>query len=222
MMEPNLLAGRRVLLVEDDYFIADELRRDFAKTGAEVLGPVGRVDEALALIDKSAHIDGAVLDVKLHDEMVYPVADALLERGVPFVFATGYERAQIPAPYRTCVGARSRSRLRLSLKPCWVMMSPSGPIASFSCAANSRRYRRIAGSGKPSEHQIYGFAAWFASPFPMVKRGRGRNVTVRAGRLRSYRSDATMSAPAMPGHALFCRDSSPKYDKIATVECQFG
>jgi ActR/RegA family two-component response regulator len=99
MMGPNSLTGRRVLLVEDDYFIADELRRDLAKTGAEVLGPVGRVDEALALIGRTAHIDGAVLDIKLHDEMVYPVADALLERGVPFVFATGYDKSVIPAPY---------------------------------------------------------------------------------------------------------------------------
>ena len=99
MMGPKLLTGRRVLLVEDDYFIAEELRRDFAKTGAEILGPVGRLDEALALIDKTAHIDGAVLDIKLHDEMVYPVADALLERRVPFVFTTGYEKTVIPAPY---------------------------------------------------------------------------------------------------------------------------
>jgi ActR/RegA family two-component response regulator len=99
MIGSNWLAGRRVLLVEDDYFIADEVRRDLANTGAEVLGPVGWVDEALALIDKTAHIDGAVLDVKLHDEVVYPVADALLERGVPFVFATGYDTIVIPAQY---------------------------------------------------------------------------------------------------------------------------
>jgi DNA-binding response OmpR family regulator len=77
MMGPNLLTGRRVLLVEDDYFIADEMRHGFAKTGAEVLGPVSGVGEALALIGKAGRMDGAVLDLKLHDEVVYPVADAL-------------------------------------------------------------------------------------------------------------------------------------------------
>ena len=96
MPEP---AERHVLLVEDEYFIADEMRRAFEDGGAEVLGPVGRVDEALALIGRTGRIDGAVLDVNLHDETVYAVADALRERGVPFVFATGYEPASIPARF---------------------------------------------------------------------------------------------------------------------------
>jgi DNA-binding response OmpR family regulator len=95
----NLLTGRRVLLVEDDYFIAEEMCSAFVKNGAEVLGPVGEVGEALALISNAGRIDGAVLDIKLHDEMIYPVADALREREVPFVFATGYEETMVPAQY---------------------------------------------------------------------------------------------------------------------------
>ena len=96
---PNALAGRRVLLVEDEYFIADELQRKFEESGAEVLGPVATVERALDLIASTPQIDGAVLDVNLRDVMVYPVADALQARGVPFVFATGYEKITIPARY---------------------------------------------------------------------------------------------------------------------------
>ncbi|ACL61227.1 response regulator [Methylobacterium nodulans] len=95
----NPLAGRRVLVVEDEYFIADDLQRQFEECGAEVLGPVPRVEEALALIAATPQIDAAVLDINLQDEMVYPVADALQARGVPFIFATGYEKTAIPARY---------------------------------------------------------------------------------------------------------------------------
>lgn len=99
MSKLEALAGRRVLLVEDDYFIVSDMQREFEDDGAEVLGPVSRVQEALDLIAASPEIDVAVLDINLHDEMVYPVADALRARGVPFVFATGYERTMIPARY---------------------------------------------------------------------------------------------------------------------------
>jgi two-component SAPR family response regulator len=96
---PAALFGHKVLLVEDDYFIADEMRRMLSRSGAEVLGPVATVDKALALIAASSEIDAAVLDVNLRDVMVFPVADALEKRGVPFVFATGYEVTAIPARY---------------------------------------------------------------------------------------------------------------------------
>lgn len=92
------LNGRWVLVVEDDYFIANDLLRQFKESGAEVLGPVASVEHALALIAATPQIDGAVLDVNLRDVMVYPVADALRDRGVPFVFATGYEKNDDPGP----------------------------------------------------------------------------------------------------------------------------
>jgi DNA-binding NtrC family response regulator len=93
------LSGHKVLLVEDDYFIADEMRRMLLRRGAEVVGPVASVDRALALIATSPEIDAAVLDVNLRDVMVFPVADALVTRGVPFIFATGYEGTAIPTRY---------------------------------------------------------------------------------------------------------------------------
>ncbi len=91
------LVGRAVLLVEDDYFIVKQLRRLFEQEGAIVLGPVSNVAGALELVERTARIDGAVLDVNLQGEMVFPVADALAERGVRFVFATGYDPVELPA-----------------------------------------------------------------------------------------------------------------------------
>lgn len=94
------LAGRRVLVVEDEYFIAEEIKQTFEASGAEVLGPVSTVQAALGLLDQTPELDGAVLDLNLRGEMAYPVADALIARGVPFVFATGYDAVYIPARYR--------------------------------------------------------------------------------------------------------------------------
>ncbi|AWN38802.1 response regulator [Methylobacterium radiodurans] len=90
------LTDRHVLVVEDDYFIMDELRLSFEQSGATVLGPVGSVEEALAIAKDSPRIDAAVLDINLHGEMAFPVADALRTRGVPIIFATGYDAVTIP------------------------------------------------------------------------------------------------------------------------------
>jgi len=94
------LEGRRLLVVEDEYFLADDLVRNLKDKGAEVVGPVSDIDGALDLIDETEHLDAAVLDINLRGEMAYPVADALIERGIPFVFATGYDSANIPARYK--------------------------------------------------------------------------------------------------------------------------
>ena len=90
---------RRVLVVEDEYYLAQDLARALQKLGAQVVGPVPTLEAALALIGAEP-VDAAVLDINLRGEEVYPVADALAERGIPFVFATGYDRSSIPATYQ--------------------------------------------------------------------------------------------------------------------------
>lgn len=95
MVEP-ILQGRRILVVEDEYFLADDVRDALTQAGAEVLGPAPSVEEAAALIAQEARIDAAVLDVNLRGDLVFPVADALRARGVPFAFATGYDRWTLP------------------------------------------------------------------------------------------------------------------------------
>ena len=92
------LSGKRLLVVEDEYVIASDLAYTIEAAGATVIGPAGTVEDALALLD-SDRIDGAVLDVNLHQKRVYPVADALAARRIPFVFATGYDAADMPPAY---------------------------------------------------------------------------------------------------------------------------
>ena len=94
------LTGRRVLVVEDEYFLADDLGRALTQLGAEVLGPVATRAEAFELLSTGERIDLAVLDINLQGESVFPVADTLLEQGVPFLFATGYDQTAIPAQYQ--------------------------------------------------------------------------------------------------------------------------
>jgi CheY-like chemotaxis protein len=93
------LEGRRVLVVEDEYFIADDIARALRGLGAEVVGPAPDPENAFRLIDSAERIDLAVLDINLQGEPVFPVADALRSRGVPFVFATGYDVGTLPARY---------------------------------------------------------------------------------------------------------------------------
>ena len=89
------LQGRRLLVVEDDYFIACDLVQELESQGVEVVGPTASVGGATELIG-SAELDGAVLDINLGEERVFPVADLLTARGVPFVFATGYDVIVVP------------------------------------------------------------------------------------------------------------------------------
>lgn len=86
---------RRVLIVEDDYYVADSLALALDAHGIGVLGPVATVKAASDLIAQTERIDGAVLDVNLKGEPVYPIAEELRKRGVRFVFTTGYDAASI-------------------------------------------------------------------------------------------------------------------------------
>ncbi|MDQ0561144.1 DNA-binding response OmpR family regulator [Rhizobium mesoamericanum] len=103
MTDETLLRGKRILLVEDEYVLANDLQRIFSEEGANVLGPIASVDDALDLIEAGETIDGAVLDMNLQGEMAFPVADELLDHGTPFVFATGYDRSAVPDRYRNIV-----------------------------------------------------------------------------------------------------------------------
>jgi CheY-like chemotaxis protein len=96
----NGLRNRRLLIVEDDYMIAVELAQSLEALGVEVIGPAASVEDALALVEQEGgRMDGAVLDINLRGRRVYPVAEALTARGVPFVFATGYDAMMIPEDY---------------------------------------------------------------------------------------------------------------------------
>jgi CheY-like chemotaxis protein len=92
------LDGWRILVAEDEHFIADPLIHELESAGATVIGPAPTLPRALALAEAQP-LDAAVLDINLRREMVYPLADWLLAAGIPFVFATGYDATVIPAAY---------------------------------------------------------------------------------------------------------------------------
>jgi CheY-like chemotaxis protein len=98
--EPPSLGGRNVLVVEDEYFLADDISRSFKAWGAHVLGPVGYIREALDLLEANRTIDAAILDINIGSEMVFPLARTLRARRIPFVFTTGYERTIVEPEFR--------------------------------------------------------------------------------------------------------------------------
>jgi CheY-like chemotaxis protein len=80
------LKALRILLVEDDGLVAMMLEDMLGDLGCELVGSFVRVGAALAWIEAGGEVDAALLDVNLGDESVFPVAEALRARGVPFAF----------------------------------------------------------------------------------------------------------------------------------------
>lgn len=93
------LEGRKILLVEDNFGIARSLALLFKRYGADIVGPAGTLDDALSIVTRDTDIDGAVLDINVRDQLVYPVADALREQSVPMVFVTGYDETFVSPRY---------------------------------------------------------------------------------------------------------------------------
>lgn len=100
MPQANIFGGRRILVVEDDYLIVADLVQELEASGAHVIGPIPTLEMALEKLEQMPDIAGAILDINLHGEMVFPLAEELQRRDVPFVFATAYDRKVIPAAWR--------------------------------------------------------------------------------------------------------------------------
>ncbi len=95
------LSGLRILVVEDELLIALALEDILLSLACEVVGPIGNVGEALELA-QTEPFDGALLDVNVRGQLVYPVAEALMARRVPIIFCSGYsDTAIMPARFRS-------------------------------------------------------------------------------------------------------------------------
>ena len=92
-------AGRRVLVVEDEALVAMLLETILEDMGCMAVGPAATVDEGLRMAADEA-VDAALLDVNVAGRQVFPVAHALKDRGVPFVFSTGYGEGGLPDEWR--------------------------------------------------------------------------------------------------------------------------
>ena len=99
MMASSALRDRRILVVEDEYLIAATLSDQLESVGSIVLGPVPSVERAIEAIESNPEIDAVVLDVNLGGAMAYPIADALVDRNIPFVFTSGYEDGALVKRY---------------------------------------------------------------------------------------------------------------------------
>jgi CheY-like chemotaxis protein len=95
--ETPAMQARRILVVEDEPMIRILLEDMLGELGYTVAAEAARIDEALEAT-KNTDFDLAILDANLDGEPILPVADALVARGTPFVFATGY--GELPKPYR--------------------------------------------------------------------------------------------------------------------------
>ena len=91
----NSLSGARVLVVEDEYYLADDLARTLTKAGAEVVGPVATVVDAEAKVSEGG-FNCAIIDMNLRGDFSFAIAERLGETGVPFIVATGYNRTSLP------------------------------------------------------------------------------------------------------------------------------
>ena len=92
------LAGRRVLVIEDESMVMMLLQDMLEDIGCEVVDSASRLEEAIGKA-RSLSFDVAILDVNLNGERTYPIAEVLAERGVRFVFATGYGVGNLPPDF---------------------------------------------------------------------------------------------------------------------------
>ncbi|UYN95221.1 MAG: response regulator [Enhydrobacter sp.] len=92
-------AAARVLIVEDDALAAEALQMNLEDAGYGTVAPAESVQAALTSLERHA-VDAALLDIHLRGELVFPVADELAARGVPFVFVTSQRRSTIPSRHR--------------------------------------------------------------------------------------------------------------------------
>ena len=85
----------RILIVEDEWILAEDLEVSLREVGFDIAGPVPSVKAALHILETEA-VDAAILDITLNNETSFPIAAALVERRVPFLFVTGHAEAFLP------------------------------------------------------------------------------------------------------------------------------
>lgn len=98
-MSEEPLSGHRILVVEDLFLLADDLSRALRAAGATVVGPLSTDGQAERAIGEE-RIDLALLDIDLRGKLVFPVVERLEERGIPYLFFSGFEQSSLPVQYR--------------------------------------------------------------------------------------------------------------------------
>jgi DNA-binding response OmpR family regulator len=107
------MEGTRVLVVEDEYLLAEDLRRSLEQEGAIVLGPAPSVPAAEQLLAAESTIDFAILDINLAGTSAFPIADRLARSRIPFAFVSGYEQSTVPERFAGIVVLEKPVNFRL-------------------------------------------------------------------------------------------------------------
>lgn len=124
---------KQILIVEDEFLIAIHVADIMTDLGFCVIGPVGDINQALARVQQE-RLDGAILDVNLSGQLVFPVAAALAARRIPFILTSGYDVAGLPPEWRDRpvlrkpVVERDLARLAQSVFHAGEMMKVAGVI----------------------------------------------------------------------------------------------
>jgi CheY-like chemotaxis protein len=98
-LQSERAAGKRILVTEDEFLVALVVEETLQSLGCSVLGPFSDLAEATEVAARE-QVDAALLDINLGGEMVYPLAEHLHRRGIPFVFTTGYAVKDVPEQFR--------------------------------------------------------------------------------------------------------------------------
>lgn len=118
--------GLKILLVEDEYVIASDLKRILSNLGAEILGPAPTIAAAEKILATNPNPDAAVLDINVRGVLVYPIAENLVTRGVPFAFVTGYSYDLVPAEFASaphCEKPVTAMNVEAAVRDCLQMKS---------------------------------------------------------------------------------------------------
>ncbi|MBD8554182.1 response regulator [Rhizobium sp. CFBP 8762] len=94
------LSGLVIMVVEDEYLIALDTVDALVNAGATVVGPFATVSAAQSSLMSGDKVDAAVLDVHLNGDLVFPLADALLAKNIPYIFASGYDSDVFPSQHQ--------------------------------------------------------------------------------------------------------------------------
>jgi len=88
----TILEGLQILVVEDEVLIAMDIEDMLLELKCEPVGPASTIQSALEFIRRTVKLDGVLLDMNLHGQMVSPIVEELVKKGVLFVLVTGYAR----------------------------------------------------------------------------------------------------------------------------------
>ena len=87
--------AKRILILEDEFYLAEDCAQEVVRNGMQVIGPVWKAEHALQALARDG-LDGAIIDLNLHQRLAFDVVQALRDRGVPFIVYTGYSKLAFP------------------------------------------------------------------------------------------------------------------------------